>query len=35
MPLASWLAAPKRVVWKIVLLVGDVPPMSWITEEVL
>lgn len=31
----GWLAALQRVVWKIVLLTGNIPPMSWITEEVL
>ena len=31
----GWLAALPRVVWQIVLLTGNIPPMSWITEEVL
>lgn len=34
-PWPGWLATPKWVVWKIVLLAGNVPPTFRITEEML
>lgn len=34
-PWQGWLATPKWVVWKIVLLAGNVPSTFRITEEML